>query len=174
MLAMYHDYRVGPGPTGKGYLCLNELDFGAPLKPAMSSVFRQKLGHATYRTLVLEARRFTGPQALEAGILDAVSSPAFATTAAGPGAGGAGAGTAGWEAVMQLVRERGLIGKGRTGVYGLMKMEMYRESLAYLEGHEREDERDRRLVQGEKKRREEGVRRAQAVKAQITKTASKL
>ena len=31
MLAMFHDYRV-MNPH-RGYLCLNELDFGAPLRP---------------------------------------------------------------------------------------------------------------------------------------------
>ena len=152
-------------------MCLNELDFGAALKPAMSSIFRQKLSGATYRSLVLEARRFTGPAALEAGIIDAIGSPAFGGVGGG---NGARTGTTGWEAVLRLVKERGLAGKGKTGVYGLMKMEMYRESLAYLEGHEKEDEPDERLVEGEDRRREEGSRRAEVLKAQITKTASKL
>src|SRR5271168_965770 len=69
MLAMFHDYRI-VNPS-RGFLCLNELEFGAPLKPAMSSIFRQKIPYpATYRSLVLEAKRFSGNEALEGGIVD--------------------------------------------------------------------------------------------------------
>ncbi len=68
MLAMYHDYRV-QSPT-KGFLCLNELLLGIPLKPAMSSIFRQKLSPQTYRMMVLEAKRFSGKEALEGGVVD--------------------------------------------------------------------------------------------------------
>src|ERR1700712_3122492 len=66
MLAMYHDYRIF-NPT-RGFLCLNELDLGVPLKPAMSSIFREKLSPQTYQAMVLEAKRFNGPTALEAGV----------------------------------------------------------------------------------------------------------
>lgn len=56
MLAMMHDYRI-MNPH-KGYLCLNEVELGVPLRPPMSGVFRQKVSHQTYRRLVLEAYRF--------------------------------------------------------------------------------------------------------------------
>lgn len=56
MLAMMHDYRI-MNPH-RGYLCLNELELGVPLRPPMSSVFRQKVSPQTYRKLVLEAARF--------------------------------------------------------------------------------------------------------------------
>jgi hypothetical protein len=46
MTAMMHD------------LCLNEVELGVPLRPAMSSIFRQKCSPTVYRTLVLEGRRF--------------------------------------------------------------------------------------------------------------------
>src|SRR5213082_3290865 len=69
MLAMHHDYRIF-NPS-RGFLCLNELDFGVPLKPSMSSLFRQKLPYpSAYRSLVLEAKRFGGKDALEAGLVD--------------------------------------------------------------------------------------------------------
>lgn len=42
----------------KGYLCLNELELGMPLRPPMLSVFRMKLSAATLRKLLLEAYRF--------------------------------------------------------------------------------------------------------------------
>jgi len=56
MVAMMHDYRI-MNPH-RGYVCLNEVELGVPLRPPMSSVFRQKVTPQTYRTLVLEAKRF--------------------------------------------------------------------------------------------------------------------
>lgn len=43
---------------------------------------------------------------------------------------------------MNLVDERKLLEKGRSGVYGILKAEMWRESLGYLEGHAENEERD--------------------------------
>ena len=56
MTAMMHDYRI-MNPS-RGYLCLNEVELGVPLRPPMSSIFRQKTSPTTYRKLVLEAARF--------------------------------------------------------------------------------------------------------------------
>lgn len=56
MLVMMHDYRM-MNPH-RGYLCLNEVELGVPLRPPMTSVFRQKVGPQCYRQLVLEAKRF--------------------------------------------------------------------------------------------------------------------
>lgn len=111
MLAMYHDYRIFNG--SRGFLCLNELDFGVPLKPAMSSIFRQKLpSPLTYRSLILEAHRFGGSEALSVSLVD---------------------GLGGIEEVHALIEERKLATKSKSGVYGIMKAEMYRETLGYLE-----------------------------------------
>ena len=62
MLAMMHDYRI-MNPH-KGYLCLNELDLGVPLRPPMTSIFRQKVNAQTYRTLVLESARYKASKGL--------------------------------------------------------------------------------------------------------------
>jgi len=112
MLAMYHDYRIFNAT--RGFLCLNELDFGYPLKPAMSAIFKQKVPPAGYRSLVLEAKRFGGKEAFEAGIVD---------------------GLGGLEEVLALISERKLTEKGKTGIYGIMKSEMYRETLATIYEH---------------------------------------
>jgi Delta3-Delta2-enoyl-CoA isomerase len=134
MLAMYHDYRIF-NPS-RGFLCLNELDFGVPLKPAMSSIFRQKVSYpATYRSLVLEAKRFAGKEALEGGIVD---------------------GLGGIDEVMALIKERKLVEKGKSGVYGLMKWEMYRETVGLLEGHKKEEQKAKDYLKIDDKRREEG------------------
>lgn len=123
MLAMYHDYRIF-NPS-RGFLCLNELDLGVPLKPAMSSVFRQKLTPSVYKAMVLEAKRFGGKESLESGIVD---------------------GLGGMDELMKFVEERKLAEKAKTGVYGLLKGEMFRETIGYLEGHERETKRDQEIL----------------------------
>lgn len=111
MLAMHHDYRVFTG-SGRGYLCVNELDFGAPLPPPLSAIFRLKVAPHVYRELVLEAKRFDAKAALHAGLVDAVGE---------------------MDAVLALIKERNLLVKGTTGVYGDMKEEMYKESVALLD-----------------------------------------
>jgi ClpP class serine protease len=131
-------------PT-RGFACVNELDFGVPLKPAMSSIFRLKVSPQVYRTLVLEAHRFGGQAALDAGLVDRLG---------------------GLDAVLELVKERKLTGKGKTGIYGLLKAEMYRESVALLshEAHAKSEEADRLLADSEDKRREEGEKRVAELK----------
>jgi enoyl-CoA hydratase/carnithine racemase len=137
MLAMYHDYRVF-NPT-RGFLCLNELDLGVPLKPAMSSIFRQKITSPhVYRSLVLEAKRFGGNEALQAGLVD---------------------GLGGIDEALALVKERKLVDKPKTGVYGVLKSEMYRETLGYLEGHDANEKRDEENRKKEDRRAEEGKSR---------------
>lgn len=134
MLAMHHDYRVMNAT--RGFACLNELEFGAPLKPAMSGIFRLKVADpGTYREMVLEAKRFGGVEAAKLGIVDVAG---------------------GWEEVVQLVGQRKLTEKGKTGVYGLLKMEMYRECVDLLENHAREEIKDHGWVMGEQRRKAKG------------------
>ncbi len=146
MLAMYHDYRLF-NPT-RGFLCLNELDLGVPLKPAMSSVFRQKLTPQVYKAMVLEAKRYNGTEALENGIVDALG---------------------GMEEVLKFVEERKLTERAKTGVYGLLKAEMFRESLSYLEGYEREQKRNEQDSAKEDKRKALGKSRVTEWEKNISK-----
>lgn len=131
-------------PT-RGFACINELDFGVPLKAAMSAIFRLKLSGATYRTVVLEAHRFDGTAALESGIVDAVG---------------------GLDEALGLIASRKLVEKPRTGIYGLMKTEMYRESVALLseEGHLCEEERVGAILDAEEERKEKGRKRVEEIK----------
>ncbi|ESZ95657.1 hypothetical protein SBOR_3958 [Sclerotinia borealis F-4128] len=149
MTAMYTDYRIFN--LSRGYLCLNELEFGAPLKPPMSSIFRQKLSSpATYRSLVLEAKRFNGEAALKEGLVDILG---------------------GWEDVLKLVDERKLLEKGKSGVYGVLKAEMWRESLGYLEGHTENEERDGVNMDKEVERKEQAQKRVAEWEKQAKKTS---
>lgn len=122
MLSMFHDYRVMN--STRGFVCLNEVDFGALLKAPMSSIFREKVAPATYRSLVLEGKRFPAAEAKEAGIVDAMG---------------------GLDEALKLVEERKILNKAKGGVWGLLKVEMYRETWGLLseEGFEGEEERER-------------------------------
>lgn len=148
MTAMAHDYRLAPSP--RGFLCLNELLFGAPLKPAMAAMFRYKTPPATFRDLVLEARRFGGQAAVEAGLADAVA----------PG---------GLDDALAFVKQRELVGKGKTGVYGTLKAEMYKDLIAFLRGASRDREEERWVKAVE----EEGARKEAAGK-EVEKNKAKL
>ena len=115
MTAMFHDYRI-MNPH-KGFLCLNELDFGASLKPPMASIFRQKLSRPeTYRTMVLESKRFKALEALKEEIVDGVG---------------------GLEEAKLFIKESKLIGKGDSGAYGRLKEEMWRETVGFLDEEEK-------------------------------------
>lgn len=117
MLATAHDYRLAPSP--KGFLCVNELVFGAPLKPPMAALFRTKYPAATFRTMVLEAHRFDAKAALEAGIVDGIASDESPE-------GGK------WGDALRFIEARGLVDKGKSGVYGVLKAEMYKDLIAML------------------------------------------
>ncbi|KAL8679061.1 MAG: hypothetical protein Q9186_004648 [Xanthomendoza sp. 1 TL-2023] len=113
MTAMMHDYRfMNPH---RGFLCLNELEFGASLKAPMSSIFRQKLPNPnTYRTMVLEAKRFNALEALQEGIVDGLGMV---------------------PEVLNFAQEMQLGQKAKSGVYGRLKAEMWRETVGYLEDY---------------------------------------
>lgn len=112
MTAMMQDYRI-MNPH-RGFLCLNELEFGAPLPAPMASIFRQKVPSPnTYRSIVLEAKRFNALEALKEGIVD---------------------GLGGLDEVLVFADEMKLASKGKSGVYGRLKAEMWRETVAFLTG----------------------------------------
>lgn len=110
MTAMMHDYRI-MNPH-RGFLCVNELEFGAPLPGPMASIFRQKIPSPnTYRNMVLEAKRYNALEALKEGIVD---------------------GLGGLNEVLIFADEMKLRAKGKSGVYGRLKAEMWRETVGFL------------------------------------------
>ncbi|KAG8740656.1 hypothetical protein FRC10_004066 [Ceratobasidium sp. 414] len=73
LLALACDYRVMT--SGKAWASFNEVHFGAPFPPAFAALIRVKLGHAhptLMRRTVLEGHRFTPPELLTAGAVDAI------------------------------------------------------------------------------------------------------
>lgn len=158
MVAFMHDYRI-MNPH-RGYLCLNEVELGVPLKAPMSSIFRQKVSPQTYRTLVLEAKRFKVSlmdqialllcmliviQALEAlkeGIIDGVG---------------------GLEETLAMVSDLKLTNKSDKGVYGTLKQEMWRETVFFLDNWEQHTSKEDELIT--KKETQAKERRLEAWKA---------
>lgn len=129
MTAMMHDYRI-MNPH-RGFVCVNELEFGAPLPAPMAAIFRQKVPNPnTYRSMVLEAKRFNALEALKEGIVD---------------------GLGGLEETVVLIRELRLEGKPKSGVYGILKAEMWRETLGYLEEADVDDRRMEASVENQSK-----------------------
>ncbi len=133
MTAMMHDYRfMNPH---RGFVCLNEIEFGAPLMPPMSSIFRQKLPSPnTYRTMVLEAKRFTALEALQEGIVDGLGMV---------------------PELLKFVEETKLVDKAKSGVYGRLKREMWRETVGYLENHVGSQKRIKEEMDADKGRADE-------------------
>jgi enoyl-CoA hydratase/carnithine racemase len=109
MLAMFHDYRV-MNPH-KGFLCLNELDFGAQLRPAMASIFRAKVSMSTFRNMVLESRRYPALEAMKEGLVDGLGSV---------------------EECLAYIHEYKLVDKAKSPSYGKLKEELYREGVKDL------------------------------------------
>ncbi|KAK6533672.1 hypothetical protein TWF694_002605 [Orbilia ellipsospora] len=113
--SMCHDYRV-MNPK-KGFVCMNELEFGAPLIPPLTSIFRNKLSAKTYRAVVLEAKRFPGPEALKEDIVDALG---------------------GLDEVYKLIDERKLDKKAESGIYSVIRRETWRETFGLVKGDNEE------------------------------------
>jgi len=68
ILALAFDYRVMR--TERGWFCLPEVDIQIPFAPPMLSLLKAKLRTDTLRDAVLGGTRYTGEQALAAGIAD--------------------------------------------------------------------------------------------------------
>ncbi|KKZ64118.1 hypothetical protein EMCG_01616 [[Emmonsia] crescens] len=144
MTAMYHDYRIF-NPS-RGFLCLNEVHFGAALKPAMCSIFREKIANpAIFRVIVQEGHRFGGKEALEHDIVDALG---------------------GLDEALALIEKRKLTTLSVSGVFGQLRREMFRETYGILERcgmdaaeAEKEEEKELMVKESGLKRVEEWERR---------------
>ncbi|MDG1206689.1 MAG: enoyl-CoA hydratase/isomerase family protein [Pseudomonadales bacterium] len=72
MFALCHDYRIMR--EDRGYMCANEIQLGMIIPAAELSLFRHKLpAHVFYESVQL-ARRWGGPHARDAGVVNDVAS----------------------------------------------------------------------------------------------------
>ena len=152
MTAMMHDYRI-MNPH-RGYLCLNELDFGAPLQPPMASIFRQKVPSPnTYRTIVLESKRIGALEGMKEGLLDNLG---------------------GVEEAITLVQEMRLLDRAKSGVYGRLKQEMWGETVSLLEDYKESEEKERADRERQKTRKEQELYRVEQWESKTKTAKSKL
>ena len=152
MTAMMHDYRI-MNPH-RGYLCLNELDFGAPLQPPMASIFRQKVPSPnTYRTIVLESKRIGALEGMKEGLLDSVG---------------------GVEEAITLIQEMRLLDRAKSGIYGRLKQEMWGETVSLLEDYKDSEQKERTDRERQRTRREQEAYRVEQWESKTTTAKSKL
>jgi enoyl-CoA hydratase/carnithine racemase len=71
MLAIVHDYRVMR--DDRGYLCLPEVDLGLPFTTGMARLIQSKVVPRTAVAAMTTGRRYGGPDALDAGLVDRVT-----------------------------------------------------------------------------------------------------
>lgn len=139
-LALHHDYRF-QNPS-KGFLCLNEVHFGAMLPAPMAGIVKTKVSNvAAVRSLITEGKRFNAQEALAQGITD---------------------GTGGLDEVLKFIEERSLTKLGQTGVYGALKEQTYREQLYLLDHHAESDSWRAELEDAKEKMAEERTKRVEA------------
>lgn len=72
MLAAAHDFRIMR--SDRGYWCLPEVDLGLPLTPVMYATVEAHIPRPALTDAVLTGRRFSGEEALEAGIVHEIHS----------------------------------------------------------------------------------------------------
>jgi enoyl-CoA hydratase/carnithine racemase len=71
LLSCAFDYRVMR--DDRGYWCMNEAEIGLPLDEQLYSIIDHRLPKATARVAAMTAKRFSGPDALAAGIVEAIT-----------------------------------------------------------------------------------------------------
>jgi enoyl-CoA hydratase/carnithine racemase len=72
LLACAFDHRVMR--EDRGYWCVNEVEIGLALNERLWSILANRVPRATATHAALTAHRFAGPEAMTAGIVDAVAS----------------------------------------------------------------------------------------------------
>ncbi|KAG0368669.1 ClpP/crotonase-like domain-containing protein [Gamsiella multidivaricata] len=113
LMAMAHDYRVMR--SDRGFICMNEIDLPSPLPAGMSALLRYKMHPHVYRSVVLEARRYPGKDALANNLVDAIAEGVDAT----------------FELAKQVACK--LAPKAKSGsIYALIKEDMYPEISSRL------------------------------------------
>ncbi|MCP3910833.1 MAG: enoyl-CoA hydratase/isomerase family protein [Actinomycetia bacterium] len=73
MIALCHDVRVMN--VERGFLCANEVELGFAIPEPELALFRHKIPMPAFFETVQLARRWTGPDALEAGVVQATAAP---------------------------------------------------------------------------------------------------
>ncbi|KAH9481638.1 Enoyl-CoA delta isomerase 3 [Psilocybe cubensis] len=118
MLSLVCDYRVmTDGSSRNAWMCMNEVHFGAPWPLSFTAILTAKIGdHRLHRKIALEGHRFSATEALQDGILDHIVKGKTADILAKA------------EEVADQVS-----GNAATGVWGLLKLNLYRDALEAMQ-----------------------------------------
>lgn len=73
LLALAHDNRLMR--ADRGFFCLPEIDLGHPFSPGITALLTSKLTARAATTLMLTARRLTGPEAERLDVVDELATP---------------------------------------------------------------------------------------------------
>lgn len=71
MSALCHDVRIMR--SDRGFICANEMQLGMRIPPPELALFKHKLSASAFFETVQLAKRWTGPMALEAGIVQGIA-----------------------------------------------------------------------------------------------------
>ena len=114
MLAICHDHRVMR--EDRGYWCLPEVDLGMPFTPGMNALIPARVPAMTAHEAMVTGRRYTGADALAAGIVNELAAD---------------------EAVVPRAVEvaQGLAGKAGPGIAGI-RTHLHAHVIAHLHGTE--------------------------------------
>jgi enoyl-CoA hydratase/carnithine racemase len=110
MLAMAHDFRVMR--SDRGYFCFPEADINIPFTPGMAALIQGKLTPSAAVASMTTGRRFGGPDAVAAGLVDEIAAEGEVVKVASE-------------------RVRALAGKNR-GTLGAIKATMFAPAIAAL------------------------------------------
>ena len=80
MLAMAHDFRVMR--EDRGYFCFPEVDIKIPFTPGMAALIQAKTTPQTAMASMSTGHRYPGPEAAEAGLVDATAAESELVSAA--------------------------------------------------------------------------------------------
>ncbi|WWD05476.1 hypothetical protein V865_003553 [Kwoniella europaea PYCC6329] len=114
ILALCCDYRIIT--SGKGFLCMNEIQFGSPLPNSFNALLSLRIPHPQHHRDTLLARRWTQNELLDIGLVDEVVEPKEVQSRA-----------------VQVGQREG--GKVASGSWGAIKRGAYHQVLEYSQSY---------------------------------------
>ncbi|SCV74710.1 BQ2448_7739 [Microbotryum intermedium] len=116
-LSMCTDWRVIRAE--RAWMCMNEIDFGAPLPIGMTGVLKQRLRPEVLRNVMLTAHRYVASEALASGLVDEVVQ---------------GDGEAAISRALEIAEKN--LKHSESGVCGLLKERLYADVVVALKSAE--------------------------------------
>ncbi|KAG8885654.1 hypothetical protein FRB97_000097 [Tulasnella sp. 331] len=114
MLALACDYRIMT--SGRAWACMNEVHFGAPFPHSFATLLQEKARTPSLiRAIAMEGRRFSPKEMLASGLVDGLAEGGTKGTIA---------------KATEIATTTGQ--NASTGVWGLIKKELYGETLAKI------------------------------------------